>query len=77
VTLLSKLRFALFVPELGQKDNTGDLAILPGLAEFQQHLGGQLAITLLREIGRGFEVHEISKAGVREAVEELRRRFSK
>lgn len=75
--LLANLRFTLFVPELAQKDNTDDLAILAGLAEFQQHLGGQLAITLLREIGRGFEVHDISQPRVREASDELRKRFAK
>ena len=77
LALLTKLGFPLFAPELLQKDEAGEWAILAGLSEFQQHLGGQLAITLLREIGRGFEVHEISKPGVLEAIDELRERFSK
>jgi 3-dehydroquinate synthase len=77
LALLTKLGFPLFAPELLQKDEAGEWAILAGLSEFQQHLGGQLAITLLREIGRGFEVHEISKPGVVEAINELRERFSK
>jgi len=77
LALLRKLRFNLFAPEMSRKDEAGELIILNGLSEFQQHLGGQLAITLLREIGRGFEVHEISKAGVRKAIDELRERFSK
>jgi 3-dehydroquinate synthase len=77
LALLRKLRFNLFAPELSQKDQVGELIILNGLSEFQQHLGGQLAITLLREIGRGFEVHEISKAGVRKAIDDLRERFSR
>lgn len=33
--------------------------ILQGLQEFREHLGGNLCITLLRDIGEGFEVHEI------------------
>ncbi len=33
--------------------------ILKGLHEFQEHLGGRLTIMLLRDIGRGEEVHEI------------------
>ncbi|HZJ37791.1 MAG TPA: 3-dehydroquinate synthase [Chthoniobacterales bacterium] len=77
LALLRKLRFNLLAPELSQKDQVGELIILNGLSEFQQHLGGQLAITLLREIGRGFEVHEISKAGVRKAIDDLRERFSR
>ena len=77
LALLTALRFSLFAPELLQKDEAGERAILAGLSEFQQHIGGQLAITLLREIGHGFEVHEISKPGVLQAIDELRERFSK
>lgn len=77
LALLDKLGFVLFAPELLQKDKSGEWVILAGLAEFQQHLGGDLAITLLREIGHGFEVHEISKEAVHQAINELNERFSK
>ena len=33
--------------------------ILQGLQEFREHLGGNLCITLLRDVGEGFEVHEM------------------
>lgn len=33
--------------------------ILEGLQEFREHLGGKLCITLLRDIGIGFEVNEM------------------
>lgn len=33
--------------------------ILKGLTEFQEHLGGKLTITLLTDLGRGMEVHEM------------------
>lgn len=33
--------------------------ILKGLTEFQEHLGGKLTITLLTDLGRGREVHEM------------------
>ncbi|MGN7203582.1 3-dehydroquinate synthase [Pedobacter sp. SAFR-022] len=33
--------------------------ILDGLTEFREHLGGKLCITLLRDIGVGFEVNEM------------------
>ena len=35
------------------------LASLRGLREFREHLGGELTITLLRDIGRGEEVHQM------------------
>ncbi len=76
LALLTRLGFRLFAPELLRVDEAGEWAILAGLSEFQQHMGGQLTITLLREVGRGFEVHQMSKSGVRKATEELRERFS-
>jgi 3-dehydroquinate synthase len=44
------------------------------LEEFREHLGGELTITLLQEIGRGVEVHEMNPAKVVEAIHELRGR---
>lgn len=75
--LLGKLGFPLFAPELLQQNSHGERAVLAGLAEFQQHMGGELTITLLREIGRGFEVHEMSPAIVSAAIDELRTRFAR
>ena len=43
----------------------GSLAILEGLREFREHLGGELTVTLLAGIGRGVEVHEIDEARMR------------
>jgi len=69
LALIHHLGFAPFVPEMLEID-----ALLVGLDEFREHLGGELTITLLRGIGRGFEVHEISRAGVARAIEGLRER---
>jgi 3-dehydroquinate synthase len=43
----------LYAPEL-QED-----ALLQGLKEFQEHLGGKLTIMLLEKLGKGVEVHEM------------------
>lgn len=51
----------------------GTSALLRGLDEFREHLGGELTITLLDEIGRGVEVHEIDRARMAECVEALAR----
>ena len=45
-----------------------------GLEEFREHLGGELTITLLKEIGRGVEVHEMNLPKMVEAIHELRER---
>ena len=41
-----------------------------------EHLGGELTITLLRAIGRGFEVHEIDLPVIIESIQELEQRDS-
>ena len=46
----------------------GELAILKGLADFREHLGGRLTITLPRGIGRSVEVHEMDAAVIAEGV---------
>ena len=77
LTLLERLGFTLFAPELLKDDATGHHQILDGLEEFRQHLGGNLTITLLRGIGHGEETHEMDLALVMAAVEELRERSQK
>ena len=45
--------------------------LLEGLEEFREHLGGRLTITLLRGIGEGYEVHEIEREKMIQAISEL------
>jgi len=68
--LLETMGFELFHADL-LRANGGRLEVLKGLEEFREHLGGQLAITLLREIGEGFEVHEMNPVWVQESIAEL------
>ncbi len=77
LNLLEKLGFKLFVDELLNADNANLPTLLAGLEEFREHLGGELSITLLEEIGRGVEVHEMNPRLVAVAVAELRARAGK
>ena len=72
--LLKKLGFKLFADELLNADDANRLTILSGLEEFREHLGGELTITLLNEIGCGVEVHEMDAAKIIAAIHELRER---
>ena len=72
--LLEQLGFNLFADELLKADANGHWQILTGLEEFREHLGGELTITLLKEIGRGIEVHEMNPQKIIEAIHELRGR---
>jgi 3-dehydroquinate synthase len=47
-------------------------ALLQGLEEFREHLGGKLTITLLNGIGSGVEVHEMDGALIQQASQWLK-----
>jgi 3-dehydroquinate synthase len=74
LSLLERLGFDLFANELWHEETSGALVVLKGLEEFREHLGGQLTITLLQGIGRGFEVHDMESHIVVAAIRELRDR---
>jgi 3-dehydroquinate synthase len=46
----------------------GRPAVLAGLDEFREHLGGQLTITLLRGIGQAVDVHEMKEPLIGKAL---------
>lgn len=71
-TLLA-IGFTLSVPELAEQLNSppSSRCLLAGLTEFREHLGGELTLMLLQEIGQGFEVHEVDVPVYREAIKEL------
>ncbi len=48
--------------------------ILEGLAEFREHLGGELTVTLLSDLGRGVEVHEMRDDVILRAIDDLAHR---
>ncbi|HSI75952.1 MAG TPA: 3-dehydroquinate synthase [Lunatimonas sp.] len=66
VSVIDTLGFELYVPEL-----SGEM-LLKGLEEFREHLGGQLTIMLLEELGKGVEVHEMDTELILQAVEKLK-----
>jgi 3-dehydroquinate synthase len=74
LNLLAQLGFKLFAGELLAKNSLGELQILNGLEEFREHLGGELTITLLKEIGCGVEVREMNSQKIIAAINELKAR---
>jgi 3-dehydroquinate synthase len=72
--LLELLGFRLWSPALEARTAEGGLAVLAGLQEFREHLGGELTVTLLEAIGRGVEVHAIDESLVVEAIRWLAER---
>jgi 3-dehydroquinate synthase len=73
-SLLEHLGFRLWHPGLEARRPDGTLAVLDGLREFREHLGGELTVTLLAGIGRGVEVHEIDESRMLAAMAWLKER---
>lgn len=63
---LKNLGFELFHPMV--KEVT---PLFEGLEEFRQHLGGRLTLTMLEDVGKPHEVHEVDYRQMRCAIEEV------
>jgi len=72
--LLERLGFRLWDDALNLRDERGTRRVIAGLKDFQEHLGGELTITLLAGIGRGVEVHTMDDALIQQSIEFLRAR---
>jgi 3-dehydroquinate synthase len=70
--VLRGLRLAIHHPALDWRDTSGERKVLAGLDEFREHLGGELTLLMLRDIGRGTDVHEVDCALVESCIDELR-----
>ena len=64
--LFHTLGLSLYAPELQEE------ALLQGLKEFQEHLGGKLTIMLLDALGTGVEVHEMDSKLIVKALQLLK-----
>jgi len=72
--LLERLGLPQWDDVLELRGPDGSPRLLEGLAEFREHLGGELTITLLEGIGRGVEAHVIETDRVARAIDWLRER---
>jgi 3-dehydroquinate synthase len=74
VGLLEALGFTLWHDALGELDAHERPRVLDGLREFREHLGGELTVTLLEDIGRGREVHALDDELLMQSLSWLRAR---
>ena len=72
--LLEYLGFKLWNVAIEKTNKDDGLELIKGLKDFQEHLGGELTITLLKNIGVGFEVNEIDISIVQESIQWLKER---
>ena len=64
--LLSALGLPISCDQLRNAD-----ALLQGLEEFREHLGGQLTITVLQGLGMPVDLHEIDDSVMKDSISEL------
>ena len=64
VRLFDAVGLPTWAPELEVEDDRGRPAVLAGLDEFREHLGGRLTVMLLAGIGSPFDVHTLDEAVV-------------
>lgn len=72
LTLLRRLGLPVWDDALDTRDPDGQRAVLQGLTDFREHLGGELTITLLESLGTGLEVHEMDVHRVDAAIDWMR-----
>ncbi|WP_345722617.1 3-dehydroquinate synthase [Herpetosiphon gulosus] len=73
---LMAVGFELYHPALSNQLEQPEhpQSLLSGLAEFREHLGGQLTITLIRGIGQPYDVHTIDLTMMQQAIRYLAER---
>ncbi|MBC8126206.1 MAG: 3-dehydroquinate synthase, partial [Gloeobacteraceae cyanobacterium ES-bin-144] len=70
--ILNALQLSVYHPALDWLDEPGRRRVLDGLDEFREHLGGQLTVLMLKDIGQGVDVHWIDLETVGHCIDELR-----
>ncbi|MEM6613732.1 MAG: 3-dehydroquinate synthase, partial [Cyanobacteria bacterium P01_C01_bin.72] len=70
ISTLKRLGFLLYAPELAVNLSSDAVegTIFAGLDEFREHLGGELAIMLLKKLGEGVEVSDVRISIYRKAI---------
>ena len=77
IELIERVGFDIYSGHLHSHTSTGELTVLEGLEEFREHLGGELTVTLVPEIGRKLEVHEMNHELIIAAADALAERVGK
>ncbi len=67
ISCLKNLGFNLYHPAMCRTNE-----LFNGLQEFQEHLGGNLTISMINDIGNSFDVHEIDLAIMEQSIKALK-----
>ncbi|MFM2170707.1 MAG: hypothetical protein RI957_936 [Verrucomicrobiota bacterium] len=72
--VLQTMELPMFDAHLLARDPSGQLAVIAGLEEFREHLGGQLTVLLLRAPGLSVDVHEMNHTVIAQCIQEMQER---
>ena len=72
LNLLIHFDFTLYNEHLDDYDTNGKRVVIEGIEEFREHLGGELSIPLLTQIGSMKNVHKIDKFKMAQAFREVK-----
>jgi 3-dehydroquinate synthase len=70
--IIGGLRLPVYHPGLDWRDERGRRQVLDGLDEFREHLGGDLTVLMIENVGCGADVHRIDEAVLAGCIERLR-----
>ncbi|MBI5844348.1 MAG: 3-dehydroquinate synthase [Deltaproteobacteria bacterium] len=70
---LSRAGLPVFSTLLEARTPEGKLAVLKGLTDFREHLGGELTVTLPDGLGKKIEVHAMNEAVIEQSVMHLKK----
>ncbi len=73
--VLEGLGISIYHPALDWVDERGRRRVLDGLDEFREHLGGELTVLLIQDVGVGVDVHHFDEGLLGECINELRTRW--
>ena len=76
IALLRACGLRVWCDELALRGTDGRLAVLEGLRQFREHLGGELCVTLPDGLGAKTEVHAMQEPLLERAVAALRERYA-
>lgn len=76
IEVLEGLQLPVWDDDLDRCDAKGRRLIHLGLGEFREHLGGELTVLLLRDLGHGQDVHTLDEGLVNACLDTLRERHA-
>ncbi len=74
ISVIQSLGLHIHHPGLDWTNEDGMRRVFEGIDEFREHLGGELTVLMLQDIGHGVDVHEIDLNVMGACIDELKER---